>query len=489
MPALHDERLLSRSIRLAVAGALLLVLWPVLVAFDLPTVIGIGNAGTRDAQPRPVVARGDLAADEKATIELFEHSRDAVVFITTRQQVQDLWTRNIFSVPRGNGSGFIRDEAGHVVTNYHVLEGASEATVRLSDGRDYKASLVGVSPAHDIAVLRIAVGSRRPQPVPVGTSADLKVGQKVFAIGNPFGLDWTLTTGIVSALDRSLPSDGGATIDHLIQTDAAINPGNSGGPLLDSAGRLIGVNTTIYSPSGASAGIGFAVPVDTVNRVVPAHPQRPIHPAVPGYRSRRGTQPAPLGRLEGGERGDPACSAQIRRGGRGPRRHHRRERRHRRARRHHRRGRGQARGQRGQTALAARRFQRGRHCEAHGTARRRADGSAGQAAAGNLNAAGGTHSPSGAPQYAVRLRIAGTVGRRHRRPCRRFSTKPTSTSPASITAQASASGTRVALYAAPTANVKLAHTGWAHRLDELGQRGGRAEIHLAGRAEGRQVGA
>jgi S1-C subfamily serine protease len=160
------------------------------------------------------------------------------------------------------------DDAGHVITNYHVIEGASEATVKLSDGRDYKAALVGASPAHDIAVLRIGVGLKRPSPVPLGTSRDLKVGQKVFAIGNPFGLDWTLTTGIVSALDRSLSGAGG-TIEHLIQTDAAINPGNSGGPLLDSAGRLIGINTAIYSPSGASAGIGFAVPVDTVNRVVP----------------------------------------------------------------------------------------------------------------------------------------------------------------------------------------------------------------------------
>jgi S1-C subfamily serine protease len=141
--------------------------------------------------------------------------------------------------------------------------------VRLADGRDYKAALVGASPAHDIAVLRIGVGFKRPPPVPIGESATLKVGQKVFAIGNPFGLDWTLTTGIVSALDRSLPAESGASIEHLIQTDAAINPGNSGGPLLDSSGRLIGINTAIFSPSGASAGIGFAVPVDTVNRVVP----------------------------------------------------------------------------------------------------------------------------------------------------------------------------------------------------------------------------
>ena len=222
-----------------------------------------------NATPRAVLARGDLAADEKSTIELFERSRASVVFISTRQQVRDFWTRNVFSVPRGTGSGFIWDDAGHVVTNFHVIQGASEATVRLADGRDYKAGLVGVSPAHDIAVLRIGVDVERPAPVPVGTSSDLRVGQKVFAIGNPFGLDWTLTTGIVSALDRSLPGESGATIDHLIQTDAAINPGNSGGPLLDSAGRLIGINTAIFSPSGASAGIGFAVPVDTVNRVVP----------------------------------------------------------------------------------------------------------------------------------------------------------------------------------------------------------------------------
>jgi S1-C subfamily serine protease len=226
------------------------------------------DQAARDAAPRLVTPRGDLAADEQAMIELFERARDSVVYISTRQQVQDFWTRNIFSVPRGTGSGFVWDEQGHVVTNFHVIEGASEATVRLADGRDYRAALVGASPAHDIAVLRIGVGFKRPPPVPIGESANLKVGQKVFAIGNPFGLDWTLTTGIVSALDRSLPSERG-TIEHLIQTDAAINPGNSGGPLLDSSGRLIGINTAIFSPSGASAGIGFAVPVDTVNRVVP----------------------------------------------------------------------------------------------------------------------------------------------------------------------------------------------------------------------------
>ena len=224
----------------------------------------------RQAAERTVTPRDDLAADEQATIELFEKSRASVVYITTAQLVRDVWTRNVFSVPRGTGSGFIWDDAGHVVTNFHVIQGASEATVKLADGSDYQAALVGASPVHDIAVLKIGIGFKRPPAVPVGTSADLKVGQKGFAIGNPFGLDWTLTTGIVSALDRSLPGEaGGPAIDHLVQTDAAINPGNSGGPLLDSAGRLIGINTAIYSPSGASAGIGFAVPVDTVMRVVP----------------------------------------------------------------------------------------------------------------------------------------------------------------------------------------------------------------------------
>jgi S1-C subfamily serine protease len=258
----QPDRFVLRLFWLTLALALLILLWrglPMIEAWFAPEVTA----------PRTVTARGELAADERSTIELFEQARDSVVFITTRSLVRDFWTRDVFSVPRGSGSGFIWDDAGHVVTNWHVVQNASEAMVKLADGRSYKAALVGASPAHDIAVMRIGVGFGRPPPVPLGTSLDLKVGQKVFAIGNPFGLDWTLTTGIVSALDRSLGGNNGRTIEHLIQTDAAINPGNSGGPLLDSAGRLIGINTAIYSPSGASAGIGFAVPVDTVNRVVP----------------------------------------------------------------------------------------------------------------------------------------------------------------------------------------------------------------------------
>ena len=257
------DRFLARLFWLTLAAAVLILIWR--AAPDIESWF----APTPDATPRGVTARGDLAADEKSTIELFERSKNSVVYITTKSQVRDFWTRNVFTVPRGTGSGFIWDNAGHVITNYHVIEKASEATVKLADGRSFKAALVGASPNHDIAVLRIGIGFKLPPPVPLGESHNLKVGQKVFAIGNPFGLDWTLTTGIVSALDRSLGEDNGNTIDHLIQSDAAINPGNSGGPLLDSAGRLIGINTAIYSPSGASAGIGFAVPVDTVNRIVP----------------------------------------------------------------------------------------------------------------------------------------------------------------------------------------------------------------------------
>jgi S1-C subfamily serine protease len=222
------------------------------------------------AEPRPIVARGELAPDERNSIEVFRAASPSVVYITTQQQVMDFWTRDVFSVPRGTGSGFIWDDRGHVVTNNHVIQGASEATVRLNDGRTYSASLVGSSRRHDLAVLRINVPFDPPPPVPLGESEDLLVGQKVFAIGNPFGLDYTLTAGVISALDRTITAGPeGQVIGGLIQTDAAINPGNSGGPLLDSAARVIGINTAIYGPSGAYAGIGFAVPVDVVNDVVP----------------------------------------------------------------------------------------------------------------------------------------------------------------------------------------------------------------------------
>ncbi|HEY3515438.1 MAG TPA: trypsin-like peptidase domain-containing protein, partial [Gammaproteobacteria bacterium] len=219
-------------------------------------------------QPRTVVPRGPLSADERNTIGVFESVSPSVVYIATAQYVRDFFNRNVTRVPQGTGSGFIWDEKGRVVTNLHVVRDAAEAQVRLGDQRSFNARLVGYSADHDIAVLQIDVPTNLPPPIPVGSSADLRVGQSVLAIGNPFGLDHTLTTGIVSALNREVENEAGGIIDDVIQTDAAINPGNSGGPLIDSAGRLVGINTMIYSPSGAYAGIGFAVPVDTINRVV-----------------------------------------------------------------------------------------------------------------------------------------------------------------------------------------------------------------------------
>jgi S1-C subfamily serine protease len=257
-----DLRFLARLAAVTAALLLLIGAWQAIPLIQAEILAA-------RAEPRAVTPRGDLSEEERTTIALFEAARGSVVFIATTGTAYDPWTRNVFRVPRGTGSGFVWDRLGHVVTNHHVLAGASGATVRLADGRAFQAVLVGASPAHDLAVLRIPVGTARPEPIPIGTSHDLRVGQRVFAIGNPFGLDWTLTTGIVSALNRELPSETGVPIRELIQTDAAINPGNSGGPLIDSAGRLIGVNTAIFSPSGAFAGIGFAVPVDTVNRVVP----------------------------------------------------------------------------------------------------------------------------------------------------------------------------------------------------------------------------
>jgi S1-C subfamily serine protease len=226
-------------------------------------------ARNEPAEPREIAPRGPLAPDEQQTIGVFQRASPSVVYITTVQHVRDFFSRNVMRVPQGTGSGFIWDEHGHIVTNFHVIQGAQEALVTLADQRSFQASLVGASPDHDLAVLQIDMPADGPRPLPIGTSADLLVGQNVYAIGNPFGLDHTLTTGVISALNRSIDDENGGTIENLIQTDAAINPGNSGGPLIDSSGRLIGINAMIYSPSGAYAGVGFAVPVDTVNRIVP----------------------------------------------------------------------------------------------------------------------------------------------------------------------------------------------------------------------------
>lgn len=220
-------------------------------------------------EPRAVAARGSLAEDEQNNIAVFKAASPMTVNITTLTSSRSLFSLDATQVPQGTGSGFIWDAQGHVVTNFHVIQSANGAHVTLSDHSTWKAVLVGVFPDRDLAVLRIDAPPEKLKPIAVGTSKDLQVGQKVYAIGNPFGLDQTLTTGIVSALDREIESVTQRTIRGVIQTDAAINPGNSGGPLLDSAGRLIGVNTAIYSPSGASSGIGFAIPVDEVSRVVP----------------------------------------------------------------------------------------------------------------------------------------------------------------------------------------------------------------------------
>lgn len=222
----------------------------------------------REATP-VVQPRGDLAEDERSTIELFSRVSPSVVHITTNTLARSRFTRNVQEVPQGTGSGFVWDDQGHVVTNYHVIKDADTATVSLADRSSWTAELVGVAPDKDIAVLKLDAPLDRLKPVALGTSADIQVGQKSFAIGNPFGLDQTLTTGVISALGREIDSVTGRKIYDVIQTDAAINPGNSGGPLLDSAGRLIGITTAIYSPSGAYAGIGFAIPVDTVRRYVP----------------------------------------------------------------------------------------------------------------------------------------------------------------------------------------------------------------------------
>ncbi len=224
---------------------------------------------TVEANPRAVLARGSLAEDEQNNIAVFKAASVSTVHITTMQAQRGFFSLDATQVPKGTGTGFIWDNRGHVVTNFHVIQGGSGAAVTLSDQTTWKAALVGAFPDRDLAVLRIDAPQEKMTPLAIGTSKDLLVGQKVYAIGNPFGLDQTLTTGIISALNREIESVTQRSIRGVIQTDAAINPGNSGGPLLDSAGRLIGVNTAIYSPSGASAGIGFAIPVDEVNRIVP----------------------------------------------------------------------------------------------------------------------------------------------------------------------------------------------------------------------------
>ncbi|KAL6610759.1 hypothetical protein ACP70R_040728 [Stipagrostis hirtigluma subsp. patula] len=239
----------------------------------------LGDAGAASAFV--VATPRKLQADELATVRLFQENTPSVVYITNLAVRQDAFTLDVLEVPQGSGSGFVWDKTGHIVTNFHVIRGASDLScqsevtrlvlhrVTLADQSVYEAQVVGFDQDKDVAVLRIKAPKDKLRPIPVGVSADLLVGQKVYAIGNPFGLDHTLTTGVISGLRREISSAAtGRPIQDVIQTDAAINPGNSGGPLLDSSGNLIGVNTAIYSPSGASSGVGFSIPVDTVGGIV-----------------------------------------------------------------------------------------------------------------------------------------------------------------------------------------------------------------------------
>ena len=218
-------------------------------------------------EPKPIAMQGKLAEWEKSNIELFQAAGPSVAYITTEQMRFNPFSGA--SVAQGAGSGFVWDKSGHVVTNFHVIEGANTVYVQLDSGDPIQARVIGGAREYDIAVVKLRNPPANLRPLPVGTSRDLRVGQATYAIGNPFGLTRTLTTGIVSAVERHLPTAQGREVRGVIQTDAAINPGNSGGPLLDSSGRLIGVNTAIISGTGSSAGIGFAIPVDLVNRVVP----------------------------------------------------------------------------------------------------------------------------------------------------------------------------------------------------------------------------
>jgi S1-C subfamily serine protease len=207
--------------------------------------------------------------DEANSTEIYQKASPAVVHVTSTTLTRSFFNRNVHEVPQGSGSGFVWSKNGLIVTNYHVVHNANRLIIELHDKSQWDAQVIGLAPEKDLAVLRIEAPQETLFPLPRGDSSLLEVGRKVLAIGNPFGLDTTLTTGVVSALGREIDSPNNRRIRNVIQTDAAINPGNSGGPLLNSLGQLIGVNTAIYSPSGASAGIGFAIPVNTVKEVVP----------------------------------------------------------------------------------------------------------------------------------------------------------------------------------------------------------------------------
>ena len=266
---------MTKSMKLRMSVAVLLVLALIaLVACDMAPKVTPSQQHTAVPTPAVIVATPaplppqivqSAAADEQVVIDIYARVSPAVVHITSRIVVRDFFYGDV--PQEGTGSGFVIDQQGHIVTNNHVVEDAEKITVTLSDETSVEAKVVGTDPSTDLAVVQIDVPADKLHPVEMGTSANLRVGQRAIAIGNPFGLDRTLTTGVISSLGRPLQTQNNRTIYDVIQTDAAINPGNSGGPLLDSSGRVIGVNSAIYSPSGGSVGVGFAIPVDTVRRV------------------------------------------------------------------------------------------------------------------------------------------------------------------------------------------------------------------------------
>ena len=232
-------------------------------------VVAVAPVATDSVAP---LSPGALTEDERNTMAVFRSAAPSTVFVTQKRVTVDYLSGASEETPAGSGTGFLWDDKGHIVTNFHVVQGAQVLEVMLQDQQTFEARVVGIEPRKDIAVLKIDAPASALRPLrlpPAGTGASVEVGQKAIAIGNPFGLDHTLTRGTISALGRKVQGIGGVTIRDMIQTDAAINPGNSGGPLLDSAGQLIGMNTIIYSRSGSSAGIGFAVPASTIARIVP----------------------------------------------------------------------------------------------------------------------------------------------------------------------------------------------------------------------------
>ena len=243
---------------------------------------GTSPADASPSKTAPAKTAPELSERERRNVSVFREVSPSVVYISNFGLRRSLYSLNVLEIPQGTGSGFVWDDAGHIVTNYHVVRGGNRFVAVLQDQSEWEATLVGYAEHKDLAVLKIEAPRDVLKPIGLGSSSGLLVGQEVLAIGNPFGLDHTLTVGVVSALGRELTAPNGRTIRDVVQTDAAINPGNSGGPLLDSAGRLIGVNTAIYSPSGASSGISFAVPVDTVRRLVPQILEHgePIQPGI-----------------------------------------------------------------------------------------------------------------------------------------------------------------------------------------------------------------